>query len=219
MGDEETAMTEEQRDLTTESPPPAGGGTGGGAPVPPDRKPSPILSFLFALVPGAGHMYMGLTQKGIQLMGLFFGSLFLSQHLFFLREFWPMVVAPATWFYSFFDALEISRRLKENRVVEDRPIIQVDRLLERGSLWGWVLIALGGLTLLERLFSYTIGFTALRRFLAPVMVPMVVIALGVYLLMQQRPRGEEGAAAAPEPEPVESAETGGQEESSGEVAG
>lgn len=206
-------MTEEQKALATDSPPAeaggsAGGGTGGGAPAPPGRTPSPFLSFLFALVPGVGHMYMGLTQKGIQLMVLFFGSLYLSQHLFLFRDFWPLVVAPATWFYSFFDALETSRRLGQNEVVEDRPLIEMDRLLERGSLWGWILIVLGGITLMERIFGFAAGRMVLHRFVAPIAVPLVILACGVYLLMQQRSRGQEGTgAAAPEPaEPTEPAE-------------
>ena len=39
---------------------------------------STFLTILFSFLPGAGHMYLGLIKQGIQLMVLFFGTIFLS---------------------------------------------------------------------------------------------------------------------------------------------
>lgn len=59
-----------------------------------------MVATFFSLVPGAGHMYLGLTRQGIQLMVLFFSTFFIaaSFHLQFLAVFLPVI-----WFYSIFD--------------------------------------------------------------------------------------------------------------------
>jgi TM2 domain-containing membrane protein YozV len=63
-------------------------------------KHSKRVATFFSLVPGAGHMYLGLTRQGIQLMVLFFSTFFIaaSFDLQFLAVFLPVI-----WFYSIFD--------------------------------------------------------------------------------------------------------------------
>ena len=65
---------------------------------------SKILTFLFALFPGAGQMYLGYMKRGVSLMTAFFlvfalmGFLGMSFLAFFL---------PVIWFYAFFDTLNL----------------------------------------------------------------------------------------------------------------
>lgn len=59
-------------------------------------------AMFFSIIPGAGHMYLNLPKQGIQLMSLFFLSIFISDWLNF--GFFG-VLAPIIWFYSFFDAV------------------------------------------------------------------------------------------------------------------
>lgn len=58
-------------------------------------------TILFSMVPGAGHMYLGLSKKGLQIMGLFFLSIGIVD-LLNLSIFGFMI--PIIWFYSVFDA-------------------------------------------------------------------------------------------------------------------
>ncbi|WP_078550223.1 hypothetical protein [Litchfieldia alkalitelluris] len=82
-------------------------------------KKSKALATILSIFPGAGHMYLGLQRRGLQLMAAFlFGiwildALRLSLFLFFI---------PLIWFYSFFDALQkVSKHGEEE--IEDIPIV------------------------------------------------------------------------------------------------
>lgn len=76
------------------------------------------VALFFALMPGAGHMYLGLVRQGIQLMLLFFSILFMSSSfdIDFLRVFLPII-----WFYSIFDVR--TKSLKEDPLIDaDLPL-------------------------------------------------------------------------------------------------
>lgn len=66
------------------------------------QRKSKFLTFCFSMLPGAGHMYLGLMKQGVSLLTAFCALLFfaswlgLSPLLFFL---------PVLWCYSFFDAI------------------------------------------------------------------------------------------------------------------
>lgn len=81
-------------------------------------KKSKFLTFVFSLLPGAGHMYLGLTKKGILFMASFFGIIFISNALYF-AQLW--LILPIIWFYSFFDALN-----HMNYTVEELRVINVN---------------------------------------------------------------------------------------------
>lgn len=81
-------------------------------------KHSKSVALFFSLMPGAGHMYLGLVRQGIQLMLLFFSILFMSSSfdIDFLRVFLPII-----WFYSIFDVR--LKSLKEDPLVDaDLPL-------------------------------------------------------------------------------------------------
>lgn len=66
------------------------------------KKGNRFLNFIFSLLPGAGHMYMGFMKLGISLMSLFFLIIFLSSWL----SIGPLLyLLPILWFYSFFDCM------------------------------------------------------------------------------------------------------------------
>jgi hypothetical protein len=145
----------------------------------------PILVFGFSLIPGAGHMYMGLMNRGLHLMTLFFGTLYLSNLLpagAGMNELWTVTVAPIVWFYSFFDSLRISGRLNRGETVYDEGIL-ADNLVFNPTAWGIALIVVGGLSLLVNLGRLNpIVFHWIRMISAPV----ILIALGCYLLWRER---------------------------------
>lgn len=65
---------------------------------------SKVLTFFFAMVPGAAHMYLGQMRKGVVLSTLFFGLLGAVGFLFlsFLG-----VLLPVVWLFAFFDAFRV----------------------------------------------------------------------------------------------------------------
>lgn len=77
-------------------------------------KHSRNTAIFFSLMPGAGHMYLGLIRQGIQLMLLFFFTLFISKSYDF-RFFY--IFLPIMWFYSIFDVRQKSL-LDENDLID-----------------------------------------------------------------------------------------------------
>lgn len=84
-----------------------------------DGKKSKSIAVFLSIFPGAGHLYLGLQRRGIQLMAAFLFSIYildvlrLGVFLFFI----PMI-----WFYSFFDGLQFSSRYGKEPL-EDKPIV------------------------------------------------------------------------------------------------
>ncbi|MHA0855376.1 hypothetical protein [Paenibacillus sp. CMAA1364] len=85
-----------------------------------DGKRSTILVTLLSAFPGAGHMYLGLQKRGLQLMVLFLGSIYI---LDILRLSIFMFLIPVIWFYSFFDGLQQASRYGKEPLV-DRPLVE-----------------------------------------------------------------------------------------------
>jgi len=147
---------------------------------------SKLLVFLFSLVPGAGHMYMGVMNRGLQLMLLFFGTLFIGNLVGHpLTDFWPTVVAPVVWFYSFFDSLQTAGRLAREDTVEDKPIpfLHVAAGIKWGKTAGWILVGLGVLALVNNMGFLLPELTLwVRRLLGPA----ILVGIGAWLLLRER---------------------------------
>jgi hypothetical protein len=102
-----------------------------------DGRRSKVLATLLAAFPGAGQMYLGLQKRGLQLMLLFLGSIYIMD---LLRLTLLFFLIPVIWFYSLFDALQhISRYGSE--YLEDRPVIE--GFINHQGWLGAVLLCMG----------------------------------------------------------------------------
>lgn len=84
-----------------------------------EGKKSKTIATLLSVFPGAGHLYLGLQRRGIQLMAAFLFSIYI---LDVLRLGIFLFLIPIIWFYSFFDGLQKASRF-EDEPLEDMPII------------------------------------------------------------------------------------------------
>lgn len=84
-----------------------------------DGKKSKIIATFLSIFPGAGHLYLGLQQRGLQLMAAFLFAIFLINELY-LGIF--LFLIPIIWFYSFFDGLQKASKIGEVEL-EDTPVI------------------------------------------------------------------------------------------------
>ena len=84
-----------------------------------DGKKSKAIATFLSIFPGAGHLYLGLQRRGIQLMAAFLFSVYI---LDVLRLGIFLFLIPIIWFYSFFDGLQKVSRYGEESM-EDVPII------------------------------------------------------------------------------------------------
>lgn len=107
-------------------------------------KKSKTFASILAIFPGAGHMYLGLQRRGLQLMAAFLLSIYL---LDLLRLSAFLFLVPIIWFYSFFDTLQQTSKY-EKEDLNDTPII--DYFINHQKWLGIGLVGLGGYYLLNQ---------------------------------------------------------------------
>lgn len=116
-----------------------------------DGKKSKALATFLSIFPGAGHLYLGLQRRGIQLMAAFLFSIYILDALH-LGIF--LFLVPIIWFYSFFDGMQKASRIG-NEDLEDTPIISY---LVNNQKWvGIGLIVLGVYYLFTSIFLPVFG--------------------------------------------------------------
>ncbi|ADY56338.1 hypothetical protein Sgly_2045 [Syntrophobotulus glycolicus DSM 8271] len=145
-----------------------------------------ILALVFSVIPGAGHMYLGLMEKGLNLMAGFFLTLYLNDflHLSFLLMF-----APLLWFYSVFDVLHKF----SDPVIEEKQKVFFTELWKDHQMadnWakvaGIVLIALGGIMIFDKIVMPQIGLwlsEQIKEYLRTGIIALLFIGGGIKLLM------------------------------------
>lgn len=150
------------------------------------------LALFFSLVPGAGHMYLGLIKQGIQLMLLFFSIIFIgaSFQLDFLLIFLPIV-----WFYSIFDVR--LKSLQENIPKDDNlPIFSnvrsFDDLMKNNLMdkyIAYLLILMGILSVVNNILiplaSRYIDYEIIR-YTKSCIISFILIATGCLLLRRKK---------------------------------
>lgn len=158
-------------------------------------KKNKFLTFIFALIPGAGHMYLGYMKKGISVMTLFCGTFALIGMLSFE---YLIAALPIIWFYSFFDTFRLQglllsdTREKDNWLFMSEGIEGIPGKLSGVFKNGYKGLGAGfiavGLILLYQLFvspilsellevyNYSWLYTLVYR------MPTVFVAVGIIIL-------------------------------------
>ncbi|MEX2104397.1 MAG: hypothetical protein WD907_03585 [Bacilli bacterium] len=158
-----------------------------------EGKKSKVIGMLLSIFPGAGHMYIGLQRRGLQLMASFLFSIYILDVLH-LSLF--LFLIPILWFYSFFDSMQqLSRYGKEE--IKDEPI--VSWLINQQKWIGVGLIALGFfylfdqaiMPILDRLFNEYQMYYWAKSYLQTAIVAILLIGGGLKLLVgTKRKKGE-----------------------------
>lgn len=145
-------------------------------------------AFVLSLIPGVGYMYLGLMNRGLQAMIIFFGSIFLAAmtHLDALLSF----VLPVVLFYSIFDTLQLARQLREGLHVTDKPLFNLGQNYNWQSYLGYALVGLGVLALLNNLLPYIFDYGIVHRLISPILI----IAIGILILYKSLGRGKQNGS-------------------------
>jgi TM2 domain-containing membrane protein YozV len=61
-----------------------------------------VIAMFLSIIPGVGHLYLGMQRQGIELMASFFLLFYLTDWVRFSGF---MILAPIIWFYSLFDVM------------------------------------------------------------------------------------------------------------------
>lgn len=171
------------------------------------KKKSRFLTFVFSMLPGAGHMYIGFMKIGISLMSVFFFLIFLSSWL----DIGPLLfIAPLIWFYSFFDCANRAS-LDDDKLLllllEDKYLFSIDKLIKldknilkkRRLAAGVLLLFLGVYLVADNIMHilepyiphqlYYIIYDFLRQ--APkLIIGVLIVAFGVRLIMGKKRESE-----------------------------
>jgi hypothetical protein len=151
-----------------------------------------ILSFI---VPGTGHFYLGLMQRGLFIMMLLILDIFIITSLVNQRDTSvPMVTLfalfiPVIYFYNLFDALQITDHVNRRNELGEFASVSNDiefqdplEKLIKGTNMGVILIAAGVLFFL--LSSKPLWVTGLFDFMGSYLgsVVLVLTGLAMYVL-------------------------------------
>jgi hypothetical protein len=153
-----------------------------------DGKKSKAIATFLSTFPGAGHLYLGLQRRGIQLMAAFLFSIYI---LDILRLGIFLFFIPIIWFYSFFDGLQKASRYGTEDL-EDTPVISY--FVNHQKWVGIGLLLLGLYYLFANIFIPTLSPILLDiikidlvywfdRYFQTVMVCVLLIGGGIKLLM------------------------------------
>lgn len=107
--------------------------------------------FIFACIPGAAHMQMGLFKRGMQLMLTFIGAIVLISYAN-VESFLPLAIIP-TWFFSFFDAYNTRRKVVRGEAVVDEEAYNYQFLIRNKKVLGAALLLFGFIGLLNSVDS------------------------------------------------------------------
>lgn len=160
------------------------------------KQKSKFFTFVFSLIPGAGHMYMGFMRTGLSIMGAFWLIIAVSAFLG-LGEL--MFLLPLLWFYSFFDSMNKSGAPSDEfAAAEDRWLFpggggdSLPAFLQKYRGVCGVILILFGLYILTNNFMYRLDYilpdylqNAVRLF-PQLVIAVLIIIIGVRLILGKR---------------------------------
>lgn len=165
----------------------------------PPREVNGTLRFVLSAVPGLGHLYMGLFNRGVQLMvGTVIGSFLLNMLL--TNSPIPFFFGLGMVFFSIFDAREAYLRIQQGLEVEDKGFVDLNTWKRQWDpkYVGYALIGVGGLALyntllqdgLRLLFGRNQLYYDILRTINGAVLGGLAILTGLYMLRKGFGRSE-----------------------------
>jgi len=155
------------------------------------RKISSFWATILALMPGAGHMYLGVMKRGLQIMLAFFGIIAIG-NLFYDADF-LVFFAIIIWFYGFFDCYHIRKKLQNGEEVVEDLIIDIDMKKINFHYVGIGLVIFGALILINGTFTrfeYSLSrysiYPEVFRFIRNATFPVFLIIGGILILRNSK---------------------------------
>ncbi len=157
-----------------------------------ERKYSKMYTALLSIIPGAGHMYLGLMKKGLQFMFIFFGSIIITDLIYSARSF--TVLNIVVWFYAYFDAYHSRRKLESGRVVEEDLFSELKLGSAKPKYVGVGLIILGSIVLFQQIVIETLSIGIMiipphiKTAILDSIFPIILVSIGIFILKNSRDR-------------------------------
>ena len=163
---------------------------------------SRLIAGLLSMIPGAGHMYLGLIGKGFALMGLLFLSVFLiilysdSTGMYWITAYLIPTLCFLFLSYAVFDSMAIAESMKsgKNPVKGADPAMEAiwERVLMNRRTGGFALIIAGVVGLLnifaEPLNNFVKTYFAIDFPITGLVIPVILLIAGILLLRKGKAR-------------------------------
>lgn len=143
-----------------------------------------FLVFLFSLMPGVGHLYLGYRAKGFDLLIAFLGSNTIIHFLFNGLSGLAPFIFPLLVIYSVFDAQHILSNLRNGIVKCDKSVFSSGRNLELIAI---LLITLGGIGILRHgLYEFVPRMHSAIRAIERTLPSFLLLGAGLFFLSKNQ---------------------------------
>jgi hypothetical protein len=165
-------------------------------------KKSWILALCLSLIPGTGHMYLGLIKKGLTIMSLLFSLVFVvilfseSSAMYWTAGYLIPTLSFLFLTYSIFDCLSLTGRINSGENLSDEGIYELellrDMIIRKRFLCSLLLISAGLIGVIN-IFSRTITdiirvYLGINFSIAGMVFAIFLVVLGIYLLREGHER-------------------------------
>jgi hypothetical protein len=162
-----------------------------------------LVAALLSLVPGAGHMFLGLIGKGFALMALLIASVFLiilysdATGMYWMTAYLVPTLSVLFLSYAIFDAMAVCdarRRGRSTSAMDDDTMKAVwERVLLNKRTGGWIILVAGIVGVLhifrEPLNRLLSGWLQVSISVSGLVIPVILLLLGILLLKKSRKGG------------------------------
>lgn len=162
------------------------------------EKRNGLITFISALIPGVGYMYLGLIKKGVQTLALF---LMVDYFLPLLGiGFLENIILIPFWCYTFFDTYNIAAKLNRGEQVNDTDYIfeKTNWLASNTTsvsgdrsffiILAWALIVVGILAIINKLMGNNYYYRLIMSCINIYFFPTLLIVGGIFLLVRENKR-------------------------------
>ncbi|WP_102401671.1 hypothetical protein [Haloimpatiens massiliensis] len=162
-----------------------------------------LVTFICALIPGVGYMYLGLMEKGIEALAIFLliDPVFRFVGIGFLAG----IVKLIFWIYTFSDTYKIAGKINRGEYVQDGFVFskgfkesafnmnnenynsgnKAAVTKNKFNILGWVLILFGTIAVLNKAFEGTEIHHLIKSAISAYFLPAALIIIGIYILIKK----------------------------------
>lgn len=162
-----------------------------------------LVTFICALIPGVGYMYLGLMEKGIEALAIFL----LIEPVFRFVGMGSLagIVKVIFWIYTFSDTYKIASKINKGEPIQDGFVFskgfkesafnmnnesynsETTAAVRKNkfNILGWLLIVFGTIAVLNKAFEGTEVHYLIKSAVSAYFLPAVLIVIGVYILIKK----------------------------------
>jgi hypothetical protein len=143
---------------------------------------SGFLTVLFSMLPGLGHLYLGLQKRGLSMLILYVVAMFFTSIIPDGIMFPVVLAIIVLWFYSQFDALKYRTLINAGETFDDEPMFpQYGHLLNMVSV-GYLLAIIGGISIIYNMIDMVVPNYMSRSLVKEFLSALILIGIGVFIM-------------------------------------